>query len=111
MTEQPKLIPIEPGLWRVAKDFTWRHITVPAGFVCDLDSVPRIPYVYSRFKNRTVAASVIHDYLYYRQTTTRKEADRLFSQAMKDEGVGSYHRRIIYRAVRMFGWHAWRKNQ
>ena len=99
-----------PEQWKVIEDLKWRDIVVPAGFICDLDSVPRIPLVYSKFKGRTTAAAVIHDFLYDQQFTTRRTADKLFNQAMKDEGVGTYHRRIIYRAVRLFGGLAWKRN-
>ena len=97
----------QPGRWIVISEYRYRGVTVEAGFVTDLDSVPRIPGIYSRVKGRTVVAAVIHDWCYRKlvknDKMTRKAADKLFLRAMKDEGVNLIHRRIIYRAVRMFG--------
>lgn len=95
-----------------------RHtVVVPAGFITDLDSVPRLPLVYWLGKGRAVLSAVIHDWLYHSHqltpdagapSITRAQADALFRAAMSDEGVPLLYRTAIYAAVRMFGGPAWR---
>jgi hypothetical protein len=83
-------------------------VHVPAGYVSDLDTVPRWPLVYWLAKGRTVKAAVVHDWLCDTLRLapdapgqiTRAEADRIFLDAMADEGVPGWQRRIIYAAVR-----------
>lgn len=82
-------------------------VEVPAGYSTDLDSVPRIPIAYAWLKGRATKAAVIHDWLYYNKHN-RKQADRIFLEAMKDEGVASWRRVPIYLAVRAFGWLAYK---
>ena len=82
-------------------------VEVPAGYSTDLDSVPRIPFAYAWLKGRATKSAVIHDWLYYNKHD-RKEADGIFLNAMKDEGVPSWRRYPIYAAVRAFGFLAYR---
>ena len=81
---------------------------VPVGHSTDLDSVPRIPFVYAYLKGRAVRSAVLHDYL-YSMYFPRKQADKIFLAAMKEEGIGFFRRHVIYRGVRMFGWLAYRE--
>jgi hypothetical protein len=121
------LAPQRPGWWRLDVPFMYELpaalgypadeiVVVPAGFECDLDSVPRLPLAYWLAKGRTVAAAVVHDWLYksgrlYRggPRVTRAAADRIFLAAMRDEGVAWRHRVLIYAAVRVAGWLPWRR--
>lgn len=85
-------------------------IHVPKGFVTDLASVPiGFRNIVSR-SGRIRLAAVIHDYLYHTRPAwcTRKEADKIFLEAMKASGMGLAQRRLAYRAVRVGGWNAWR---
>lgn len=80
-------------------------ITVPAGFITDGASIPRLFWaVLSPFGDYFEAA-VIHDYLYSVHNTkfTRGQADLIFKEAMYNVGVPWYRREVIYLAVRMFG--------
>lgn len=94
-------------------------LTVPAGTVSDLSSVPRLlwPALAPFELGRT--APWVHDLLYQRggrpgaaceppRTFTRLEADRLFLQLMAVEDVPWWRRTLAYRAVRLAGWGAWR---
>lgn len=83
-------------------------ITVPKGFVTDLDSVPRIPFVFFIAKGRTVESAVVHDYLYRTGLVSRKEADDIFYELMIKEGVSSFRSWYIYSAVRLFGGFSWK---
>lgn len=97
------------GFWEVLEGTSVCGIEIPAGFVSDLDSVPRIPFFHTIFKGRTVEAALLHDYL--RGTGTDWAlADKIFLQAMVAEGVRKRYRLPIYWAVRLFGrWHRPRK--
>lgn len=93
------------GFWEVLDGTSVFNIEIPAGFVSDLDSVPRLPLFHTIFKGRTVEAALLHDYL--RSTDLgRKQSDKIFLQAMVAEGVRKRYRLPIYWAVRLFGrWH------
>lgn len=108
---RPIMVPAGDGRWRVVCDWHYFGFTVPAGFVCDLDSVPRLPVVFWLAKNRTVIAAVLHDYLYRHQPVTRRAADILFLLAMEYEGVPTRFQVIIYAGVRLGGWIGWKRNR
>lgn len=88
-------------------------IIIPAGYKTDLASVPRIPGVYWRVGGKAVLPAIVHDWLYEcgEPGLTRKAADEVFLEAMNDQQDPSWWtaRRVMYRAVRLFGGAAWRK--
>lgn len=89
-------------------------VTIPTGFVTDGASVPKVFWnILSPF-GEYFPAALLHDYLYSRWSTShfgvdRATADKLFLEAMFNIGVPWHTRHIIYRAVRMFGWTAYKK--
>lgn len=104
----PRFVLDEPLTYRS----TYGEITVPAGFVTDFDSVPRLPLAYWLAKGRTILGAVVHDWLYSAQAIAgiridRRLADRVFLEAMEDEGVGRLARRTIWAGVRAGGWRRW----
>lgn len=84
-------------------------ITVPAGFTTDFASVPRMPVFYMLCGNTGHRAAVLHDYLYSTQVVSRKEADRLFREALREDGVSLPIRWIMWLGVRLGGGPAWLK--
>lgn len=82
-------------------------IRVPARFMTDFASVPR-PF-WSLFPQwgRYGNAAVVHDFLYWEQCRSRKEADRIFLEAMGVLGVPAFTRYTLYLTVRCFGFMAW----
>jgi len=86
-------------------------VIVPDGFVADFASIPRAFWVMFAPTGRYQWAAVVHDHLYWEQTTTREEADNLFLAAMIESGVSQSDRTFIYEAVRSGGDSAWRNNQ
>lgn len=87
------------------------RITVPAGFVTDFASVPRpLWWLFSPW-GRHGNAAVLHDYLYWTQTRTRGEADRLFLEGMAQLGTLVTVRYAMWLAVRVFGGFAWWSNK
>ena len=84
-------------------------ITVPAGFVTDFASVPRLPFAYWLAGNTAHAPAVVHDYLYQTQITKdRGLADAIFLEAMAVEGDPWWRRRLMWSAVRAVGQAPWR---
>lgn len=82
---------------------------IPAGFESDLATVPRpLWHIFPPF-GKYARAAVIHDYCYFklRERMTRKEADQLFLDVMKRDGVGRVTRYCMYSAVRCFAWVYW----
>lgn len=82
---------------------------IPAGFVTDGASVPRVlwnilpPFgAYSR-------SALLHDWLYFSGECSRAEADRRFMESMEREGVSLWKRWVMYSGVRMGGWVAWNR--
>lgn len=97
------------GTWQVIEDFIYRShllgrtVTVPAGFVTDFASVPRLPLVYLATGNTAQEAAVIHDYLYQAHSVSRKHADQVFKEAMKASKVSWWRRSLMYFGVRVGG--------
>ncbi len=92
-TRPPLLSPFGDGTqWIVWEDIEFRAelndkstatIRVPRGFVTDLASTPKeIWSIYPPF-GKYLAASILHDYLYWRQSCQRDEADKIFYQTMR----------------------------
>jgi len=96
-------------------------LCIKAGFLFDMASVPRIlnPII-QKFDLGTVAP-LAHDYSYQRQgvledayppvSLTRRRVDVIFSNLMISEGVRPWKRAVAFRAVRWFGWAAWKRKQ
>ena len=78
-------------------------IKVPAGFVTDLASVPRVLWSILPPHGRYAKAAIVHDYLYDYGIGTRKRADDIFLEGMEVLGVPKWRRYVMYWAVRMFG--------
>lgn len=104
-----ELIHDDPQTWILIKPLIYQSecagmtITVPTGFITDLASVPRLPFAYWMAGGTASRAAVIHDFLYVTKIVTKDVADLVFLEAMKDSGVGSVRRRVMYWAVWLFG--------
>lgn len=92
--------------WRVYEPFEFYLsdvISVPAGFVTDLASVPRVFWTLLPPDGKYAKAAIIHDYMYDNALRTKKEADLIFLDGMTVLGVPHWKRAIMYYAVRLFG--------
>jgi ligand-binding SRPBCC domain-containing protein len=87
-----------------------RRIQAVHDFVTDFASIPRMFWSIAPRWGRYGWAAVIHDFLYWDQSLTRREADDVFLNAMKKSAVPVWRRTIIYAAVRVFGCNAWKSN-
>lgn len=77
-------------------------VIVPAGFMTDLASVPRVPIIYESWGNRCHREAVLHDYLYRSDAlpeVSREQADSVFLEAMKARGVSWWIRWPMYWGV------------
>jgi hypothetical protein len=117
------------SLWALYNVLTYRTgdapdevITVPAGFVTDLASIPRPVWSFLPPDGPWVKGAIIHDFLYFTQGTgvwhahrgisraepySRAEADNILREAMADRGIGAWAQFVIWSAVRLGGAIGW----
>ena len=93
---------------------TGRTYIVPSGFVCDGASIPRLLWalVGHPFDKRWRKESVLHDW-FYRTTEhgiSRKMADQIFYDSLRDGGLRYTKAQLMYLGVRAGGWVAWNKS-
>lgn len=102
--EEKDWILLEPLSYDVGHLGSGETITVPAGFVTDFASVPRIFWSIIAPGGLHAAAAVVHDYLYRseegRARYSRREADAIFLEAMLASGTPLLRARIMWLAVR-----------
>lgn len=91
---------LEPLIYEAAAGVS---VKVPAGFVSDFASVPRLPGAFMLAGDTAHAAAVIHDWLYSKGGNSRALADAIFREAMEAEGVPWWRRWLMWGAVRTFG--------
>jgi hypothetical protein len=87
---------------------------VPYGFRTDGQSVPRLlwPIVGHPLETESIRAACLHDRYYkWPDVRTREQIDRMFFEALLADGVFFAEARAKYRAVRWFGWFAWRRHR
>ena len=109
--------------WRLEAAYGYfddpHQITVPDQFTFDLASVPRPFWWLIAPFELSIAAPLVHDFLYLYQgrppggaivpprTYDRREADLLFRSIMSQEGVPAWRRAAAFQAVRWFGKGGW----
>ena len=98
--------------WILKKKYSYkvnnRIIEVPANFITDLASIPKIfQNIFEPAGKNYTRAALIHDYLYSKNCIytdiSRKEADKIFFNIMKERGVPFWKRHLMFIAVRVFG--------
>ena len=104
------------GQWVIDEEFAaiveeedgvlW-EIRVPAGFVTDFASVPRVPLAYWLTGDTAHEAAVLHDYCYSTGLHPRAWCDEMFAAAMEATGIPAWRRALMYAGVRAGGWAAW----
>jgi hypothetical protein len=79
-------------------------LAVPAGFVTDLASVPRVlPLAHALFGDRARRAAALHDYLYTVCRMPRDRCDALFHEAMLSSGIDRFSAFAMWAGVRIGG--------
>ena len=91
-----------------ANDGRW--YTIPAGYISDGASVPRIfwPMLSPNIDARTLRPSIIHDYEYEFGIGTRKGADANYRRRLEDNDFGYIKSTLTYYGVRIGGRCHWR---
>ena len=104
--------------WKLTEPLGYTHegifISVPTGFETDFASIGGVLLtVFGRPSGITAEPSVVHDFLYSEQSCyldlNREEADYVFREAMKKNGVGRMKRYSMWIGVRFFGHSRYRK--
>lgn len=99
--------------WRLLESFTYdsevakARITVPAGFVTDFASVPRLPLAFLLTGDTAHMAAVVHDFLYSIKIFPRETADAVFYEAMRATGVPAWRAYLMWLGVRVGGQIRW----
>jgi hypothetical protein len=88
-----------------------RTIVVPAGFVTDLASIPRLLWNVLPPIGAYDDAAVVHDYLFQRPPAhvTVWLANGILNEAMRVDGVDAWQRRAIFSGVQVGGWVQWNR--
>ena len=107
---------LKGGMWEVVFGFQYfigkensnEWVIVPEGFKTDFASIPRIFWTILPPDGTYSQSAVLHDFFYSTQVYTRKRSDQIFLESMEVLGVEWWKRKIMYRAVRIFGFLAWK---
>lgn len=102
----------EPGEWVLLSDLRYQSASgrvhlVPRNFVTDLASIPRPLQLFITKNGASRRAAVLHDFRYCLKQGTREEADALFYEALRADGVGVVMARAMWLGVRAGGWLYW----
>lgn len=103
----------DDGRWRLTSPLVYQSdvanmtFTVPAGFITDLASVPRIPIAYLLTGGTSNEASVVHDFIYSTHPVPRNIADDVLREASAVTGVPAWRRELMWAGVRVFGGSHW----
>ena len=106
------------AFWYLSRGIDWSpgpgqnlpSVSVPAGFVTDFASIPRALWTALPRDGDYVWAAVVHDYLYWYQTTTKDIADDVLKAAMIDFKIPLVQRTAIYEGVHLGGTSSWNTN-
>jgi hypothetical protein len=94
--------------WRVGRALSFysallkRTITVPRGFICDLNSMPRLSWIVSP-KTDYPAAGALHDWGYRDGNLPQVDADGMYREALIALGMSQTVANTRYYALRTFG--------
>lgn len=102
----------DTGEWLLHNSVEVAGVFIPEGFTFDLASIPRFLWPLVGPFELSIEAPLVHDYLYRRGGLgyyTRRQADRIFREVMKEEGIAAWRRWPAWLAVRLFGFTGWRE--
>ncbi|WP_199221191.1 DUF1353 domain-containing protein [Limnohabitans sp. JirII-29] len=105
-------------VFMLKEDMRWEigntgvFVTVPAGFVTDLASVPQALWSFGLSPiDKYTRAAIIHDYLYWSQSCSKEQSDNLLAIAMKESDVGWLQGGAVYTGVVVGGQKSWDNNK
>ena len=94
---------------------TWngRVLRIPAGFKSDGASVPRFfwRWVFPPGDSKAMCAAFAHDFVYrtHPDGWTKQDADQMFYDLLRRNGVPYLNAKRAYLGVRLFGSSSWKK--
>ena len=124
MIIQPWIVSVQESgdkEFKLERDYEIDGFVIPAGFRCDLASIPRLARFATGLEQRGIhdPASLLHDWLYRNGGTVsrygkpfnydREFADKQFRSIMRRVGVKSWHCQAAYAGVYAAGWLHWGK--
>lgn len=87
--------------YRLLEDVQFYKWTIPAGFVFDIHSLPRLLRGWQPKSPAWWIPALGHDWLLASGLASLKEANRAYLQAMRDIGVAGHHRFIGFKGVEL----------
>lgn len=96
--------------YETTKVVTFLGYRIPAGFICDLGTVPRIARIVGLEPTTFPRSFLLHDYLYSMGNMQRLEADNLLKKGLLIEGASKLQIFLIYHSVRIFGQYYYASN-
>lgn len=119
MSVTPKVQDWLSGRWlddehfELEKEFRWdsavlgARVIVPARYVTDFASVPRLPLAFLLVGNTAHVAAVGHDYLYATGIFTKALSDLAFRELMELTNIPAWRRVLLYQGVNVGGQRRW----
>lgn len=101
------------GTWQLLtllaykSDVAKTTFVVPAGFITDFASVPRVPIAFLLAGDTAHEAAVVHDWLYTTHEVERSVADAVFREACLTGDVPWWRAWLMWSAVRIGGGGPW----
>lgn len=97
----------------IAVIWNGRALLLPAGFKSDGASVPRFfwRWVFPPGDSRALLAAFAHDFVYrtHPEDWTRSDADKMFYDLLRLNGMPYFNAKRAYLGVRLFGGASWKK--
>jgi len=95
------LQPLKNHKFKVLKDFYYKNIKIPKGYISDGATIPRIFWIFYP-PNRTdyLPCAILHDYLC--DLELYDKADKCFLNCLLDLKVGKFTSYLFYYAVKFY---------
>ena len=101
----PQEVNLEGLGYPCSENSTMHYVIVPKGFCTDFGSVPQLFQGFISPVGNASKAYVLHDFLCVlarEGRIKRKDADRIFKEALAQVRVKPFMAKILYRAVRLY---------
>ena len=98
---------IEPLEYHVGSFPSKEIIVVPAGFITDFASVPRMFWPIISPIDTHANAAVIHDWMYQTYYAPKARCEWIFDEALGVLDVPEWKRFCMVKSVIIFGWPTW----
>lgn len=108
--EQPVVSPVPNSdrYWVLKAALVVAGIVIFKGFITDWASIPRILWaILAPFDGPILVPSLVHDYLYESHEVSRKEADDIFYNLLREAGVNVVTAFLMWSGVRSGGYFAY----